>query len=155
MHVLADTHAPQNHRRFTGGKFTRDFTQRCCRYAAYGRHGFGAIALNILLKCFVVVGTCLNEILIDQAFFNHGVDECIEHGHIGIGLELQCAPSVFANVGDTGICQDNLGPALGSVFHPGSGHRMVGCRVGTYDQNQASMFHIVHLIADSGRANAL
>ena len=49
VHVLADAHAPQNHRAFAGGKFTRHLAQRFCGHATNGRHGFGAVALDIEL----------------------------------------------------------------------------------------------------------
>ena len=97
----------------------------------------------------------MNKVLIDQALFNDGVDQRIEHRDIGVGLELQRAPCVFANVGHAGVGQHNFGAALGRVFHPRGGHRMIGGGVGANDKNQTRMFNIVHLIADSSRANTL
>ena len=155
MHVLADAHAPKNHGRFAGGKFPGDFPDRFCRDAANGGHGFGAVALNVLLQRFVVVGAGLYKFLIGQALFYHGVNQCIEHGHIGIGLELQGAPSMLANVCDARIGQHNFGTAFGRIFHPSSRHGVVGRGVGADDKNQPSVFDVIHLIAHGRRAHTL
>ena len=110
--------------------------------------------MDVLLQRFVVVGAQLNEVLIHQTFFNDGVDQCVEHGHIGVGLELQSSPSMLANVGDTRICQDNFGASFGCVFHPSGSHGVIGRGVGANDKNQACMFNVVDLIADRCRAHA-
>ena len=154
VNVLADPHAPENHGGFAGGKFARYFAQCFCWNAANGRHGLRAIALDVLLQRFVVVGARLNEVLVYQAFFNDGVDQGVEHGHIGVGLELQSSPGMLANVGDTRICQDNFGASFGCVFHPSGSHGVIGRGVGADDKNEACMFNVIDLIADRCRAHA-
>ena len=154
MNVLAHTHAPENHGGFACRKFSRHFAQGFCRYTTNGCHGFRAVTLDVLLQCFVVVGARLNEVLIHQAFFNDGINQSIEHCHIGVWLELQGSPCMLANVCQTRICQNNFSAALGSVFHPCGSHWVIGCWVGTNDKNESCMFNIVDLIADSRRPHA-
>ena len=153
MNVLTDTHAPENHRCFAGGKFTRHFAQCFCRHTTNGRHGFRAVTLNVLFQGFVVISAHLNEVLIYQTFFNDGVDQGIEHGHVGVRFELQCSPGMLANVSHTRICQHNFGAALGCIFHPCGSHGVIGARVGANDKNEACMFNVVDLIANSRRTH--
>ena len=96
VHVLAYAHAPQNHRAFSFGKFACHLTQCLCRNAAYRRHGFGAVSLDVFTQGFKVACTVANEILIRQALINDGMNQGVEHGHIGVRLELQCTPGVLA-----------------------------------------------------------
>ena len=154
VHMLANAHAPQNHRAFGLGKCTRHFAQGLRRDATNGRHGFGAVAFHVVAQRFVVAGAVSNKGFVDQAFFDHGVDQRIEHGHVGIGLELQGAPGVLADVGNTWVSQHNFGAAPSGVFHPGGGHGMVGRGVGTDDKNQVSVLHIIDLVAHRARAHA-
>ena len=154
MHVLANTHTPQNHGALGGGKFTRYFAQGGGSNSANGRHGLWAIALDVFFQSLKVIGAVADEVNIHQAFFNDGVNHGIEHRHIGIGFELQGAPCVFADVGDARIGQHNLGAFLGSVLHPGCGDRMVVGGVGANHQNQTCMFYIVDLVAHCTRAHA-
>ena len=152
--VLADAHAPQNHGAFGLGKCPRHFAQGLRRYTANGRHGFGAIAFNVVAQCFIVAGAVGDKGLVSQAFFNDGVNQRVKHGHIGIGLELQGAPGVLPNVGNARVSQHDFGAALGSVFHPGGGHRMVGRGVRANHQYQLGVLHIVDLITHRARAHA-
>ena len=153
--MLADAHAPQNHRTFGFGEFARHFAQRLGRNAADRRHCLRAVGLDIFTQGLVVADAVANERLVRQALVNHGVDQRVEHGHIGIGLELQGAPGMFANLGDARVGQHNLRSAFGGVFHPGCGHRMVRRRVGADDENHAGVLNIVDLVADRARAHAL
>ena len=82
------------------------------------------------------------------------MDHGIEHGHIGVGLELQRAPGVFANVGDARVSQHNLGPFFGCVLHEGGRHRVVGRGVGADHKDQVRMLHIVDLVTHCARAHA-
>ena len=154
VHMLADAHAPQNHRAFGFGKFTRHFTQRLGWNTADRCHGFGAIGLDVFFQCFKITGTLGNEIIRYQPFLNHRIDQRIKHGNIGIGLELQRTPSVFADVCDARVSQHNFCAALCGVFHPGGSHRMVGGRVRANDKNQIRMLNIIDLVADCARAYA-
>ncbi len=55
VHMLADAHAPQNHRALGLGKCTRHFAQGLRRDAADRRHRLGAVALDVFSQRFVVV----------------------------------------------------------------------------------------------------
>ena len=154
MHVLANTHAPQNHGALGSGKFTRYFAQGGGRNSANRRHGFWAITLDVFFQSLEVIRSITNEILIHQAFFNNRVNQGVEHRYIGIGFELQGAPCVFTDIGDARIGQHNLGAFLGSVLHPGCGDRMVVGGVGANHQNQTRMLYIVDLVAHCTRAHA-
>ena len=136
MHVLAHTHAPQNHGALGAGKRACHLAQGLRRYATNRLHRFGAVTFDVLTQRLVVAGALGNKVLVGQALFNHHMDERVEHGHIGISLELQGAPGVFADVGNARIGQHNFGATLGRVFHPGCSDGMVGCGVGADDKNQ-------------------
>ena len=153
MHVLANAHAPQNHGAPSGCKFTRDFAQGGSRNSANRRHGFWAIAFDVFFQGVKVIGAVANEVLVDQALFNDGVNQGVEHRHIGIGFELQGAPCVFSYIGDARIRQHNLGAFLGSVLHPGCGDGVVVGGVGANHQNQACVFNIIDLVAHCARAH--
>ena len=155
MHMLADAHAPQDHRAFGLGKFTCHFPQRVRRNAADGRHGLWAVGLDVVAQRFVIAGAGGDEVMVHQTFVDHGVNQCVEHGHICVGFELQGTPGVFANVGHTRVSQHNFGTAFGGVFHPGCGHRMVGCGVGANHQDQPGVFDVVDLVAHRARPHAL
>ena len=155
MHVLADTHTPQNHGALSGCEFTCDFAQGGSSNSANGRHGLWAIALDVFFQSLKVIGAVADEVNIHQAFFNDGVNHGVEHRHIGIGFELQGAPCVFADVSDARIGQHNLCAFLGSVLHPGCGDRMVVGGVGANHQNQTRMLYIVDLVAHCTRAHTL
>ena len=152
--MLANAHAPQNHRAFSLGKRSCHFAQSLGRNAANRRHSFRAIAFDVIAQCFVIAGAVGDKGCVGQAFFNHRVDERIEHGHIGIRLELQSAPGVLPEVGNARVGQYDFGAALGGVFHPGGSHRVVGRGIGANDKNQICMFNVVDLVTHRARAHA-
>ena len=147
MHVLANAHAPQNHRAFGLGEFTRHFTQGFCRNTADRRHGLGAVALDVFSQGFVIVHPLVDEVLIHQPFVNDRVNQRVEHGHVGVGLELQRAPGMLADVGDARVRQHNFCAVLRSIFHKGGGHRMVGCRIGADHKDHVGVRHVIDLVA--------
>ena len=74
VHMLADAHAPQNHRAFGFGKSPCHFAQSLGRDTANRRHGFGAIAFDVIAQCFVIASAVGDKGFVGQAFFNHRVD---------------------------------------------------------------------------------
>jgi len=136
MHMLADAHAPQNHRPLGLGKGARHFAQGLGGNAADGSHRLGAAGFDLLAQGGVVVNPAANELLVCQSLFDDDVNQRIEHGDIGVGLELQGAPGVSAQVGDARVGQHDFGPPFGGVFDPGGGYRVVGAGVGTDDEDQ-------------------
>ena len=155
MHVLAHAHAPQDHGAFGLGKLARYFAQCGGRYAANGRHGLRAVALDAVPQGFKVAGPVPNKGLVCQSFFNDGMNQCVEHGHVGVRLELQLAPGVLAQVGAPGVGYDNFGTSFSRVFHPRGGHGMVVGGVGADHKNDFRVLHIVDLVAYCGRSHAL
>ena len=145
--MLADAHAPQNHGAFGLRKSPRYFAQGLRRYTANGRHGFGAIAFDVVAQRFIVAGAVSDKGFVGQAFFNHRVDQRVQHGHIGVCLELQGAPGVLPDVGNARVGQHDFGAALGGVFHPGGGHRVVRRRVRADHQYQLGVLHVIDLVA--------
>ena len=89
-----------------------------------------------------------NEILGYQSFFDDDVQERIEHGHIGIGLELQRAPRMSTDVCHSRIGQHNLGATQCCVFHPGSRYGVIAGGVGADDENEVRMLHVPCRIAN-------
>ena len=59
-----------------------------------------------------------------------------------------------SQIGAARIGYDDLQPALGSVLHPGGGHRVVARCIGADHQNQLGVLNIAHLIADRAGAYA-
>ena len=155
VHMLADAHAPQNHGAFGLGKGPRYLAQGLRRDAADRCHRLRAVAFHVLAQRLKIVGTPGNEVLVGQAFVDHGVDQRIEHGHVGVRFELQRAPGVFADVGHARVGQHNLGASFGRVLHPGGSHRVVGGGVGADQQDQLRVRHVVDLVADCARAHTL
>ena len=153
VYMLAHAHAPQNHCGFGPGELACDFPQGFSRYAANRRHGFGAIGLDVIAQRFKIAGAITDERFVGQPFVNDRVDQRVEHCHIGVCLELQRAPRVFADIGAARVGQDNFGALLRSVFHKGRSDRVVRRRVGADDKNQVRMLDIVDLVADRTRAN--
>ena len=153
--MLAYTHAPQNHGALSSGKFTRDFAQGGGRNPADGCHRFWAIALDVFFQRIKVVCTVADEVNIHQALFNDRINHGIEHRHIGIGFELQSAPCVLADIGDTRISQHNLGAFFGGILHPSGSYWMVVGGVGANHQNQTRMLDIVDLVTHCARAHTL
>ena len=155
VYVLANAHAPQNHRGFGLGKRPRYFAQGLRRNAANRLHRLGAVGFDVFFERLVVAGAVFNKLLVSQTFFNHHVDQRVQHGHIGVGLELQSAPGVFANVGNARVSQHNACACFSGVFHPGSGYRVVGRGVRTDDENQVGMLNIIDLVTHCTRAYTL
>ena len=75
------------------------------------------------------------------------MDERIEHRDIGVGIEGEGAPGMFADVGDARVGEHDLCAPFGRVLHPGRGDRMVGGRVRADHEDQLGMFDIVDLVA--------
>ncbi len=153
MHVLAHPHAPQNHGALGGGVGPRHFAQGVCRNAANGCHGFRRIRLHVGHQCVVVVDALRNEFGVHQALLHDHMQQGVEHGHVGVGLEIEHPPSVPPDVGPPWVGQHNARAPLGSVFHPGGGHRVIGRGVGANHQNQFGVFDVVHLVAHRTRAH--
>ena len=154
VHMLADAHAPQNHGALGFGKGAGDFAQGLSGNAANRGHGFGAVAFDVVAQRLVVAGARGDEFLVHQAFVNHGVDQRIDHGHIGVGLELQGAPCVLPDFGDARVGQHDFCTALGGVFHPGGSHRVVGGWVRADDEDQVGVLHVIDLVAHRARTHA-
>ena len=155
VHMLADTHAPQNHRAFGLGKLACHLANCFSRHTANRCHGLRAVSLDVVTQRFVIASASHNEISVYQAFINHCVNQCIEQRHISVGLELQRLPGMPAHVSDARVSQHDFGAAFGSVFHPRGGDRVVGGGVGANDKNQIRMLHIIDLIAHCARAHPL
>ena len=154
MNVLAHAHSPQNHRAFGFGKRTGYFTQGLRWDATNGLHRFGAVALDVFFESLIVACAFSNKVLVSQSFFNHHMDERIEHGDIGIGLELQGSPCVFTQIGNTRIRQNDFCAFLGSVLHPRGSHGVVRRRVGSDHKDQIGMLDVVDLVTHRARAHA-
>ena len=152
--VLAHAHAPEDHRGLGLRKRTRHLAQCLGRDAAHRRHGLGAAAHHVGLERLEIVGAIADKCLIHQAFVDHRVDQCVEQGHVGVGLELQRAPGVAADVGHARVGQHDLGATFCGVLHPGGGHGVVGCGVGADHEDQLGMLHVVHRVAHRARAHA-
>ncbi len=153
--MLADAHAPQNHGSFGLRKRTGNLAQGPGRNPANRRHGLGAVSLDVFPERFVIAGAPVDEVLVHQALLDHRMDQCIEHGHVGVGLELQRAPGVPADIGDARIGQHDPGALLRGIFHPGGGHGMVGRGIGADHKYQVGMRNVVDLVAHRRRAHAL
>ena len=153
MYVLTNTHAPQNHRRFGFSKLSGHHTQALCRNSANGSHCFRTVTLDVLFEGFKIRGAVLNKLLITQALFDDCVNHGIEHRYIGIGLKLQCLPSVLSNIGDARICQHNFGTVLGSIFHPRRCNWVIGGRIRTDHHNEPRVLNIIYLITHRTGAN--
>ena len=136
VHVLAHAHAPQNHGAASLGELPGHLANGLRGDATDRLHGLRAVALDVLAQSLKVTGSLGDEVLVGQALFDHDMDHRVKHGHIGVGLELQRAPRVFANVGDAGVGQHNLRTLLGCILHPGSGYGMVGRGVGANHKDQ-------------------
>ncbi len=89
MYMLGNPHAPENYRRFRGCKRPRHGTQCLGINTAYCLHLFRRKILYMLLEVFKTLGVGIDKIPVVQLFFDDGVQNSIEHGHVGAGLELQ------------------------------------------------------------------
>ena len=155
MNVLAYAHPPQNHCRLCSGKLARDFSQGFCWDTTNGCHCFRTISFDIFLEGFKVICTIFDEGLIYQILFDDGVNHCIQHCHIGVGLELHRTPSMLGNIGLTRIAQNNLGATFSGILKPGCCNRVIGCGVRSNQHNQAGVLHIIDLITYRTRSNTL
>ena len=155
MDVLTHAHTPQDHRGFRFSKLSGYFTQAFCRNPTNRSHCFRAITFNIFFESLKIRSAILDELLITQTFFDHGVNHGVEHGHIRIGLELQGPPGVLPNIRNAWICQNNFGTVLRSVFHPSGCDWVISSRIRSNHHNQTRVLNIIHLITNGARANTL
>jgi len=154
VHMLRDAHAPEDHRALAGGVGARHFAQRFGRDAAQRRHFLRREILRVFLQRFVVVGAVADEIFVDQAFVDDGVDHRVQHRDIHVGLELQVAPGVAVEVVAARIEHHQLGTGLHRILDPGGGHRVVRARVGADEEDHLGLGHVRYLVRHCTRADA-
>ena len=58
-----------------------------------------------------------------------------------------------ADVGDSRVCQNNARATLSRIFHPTCSHRVVAGWIGANHEDQVSLRHIAHRIADRAGAH--
>ena len=146
MHVLRHAHAPQNHRGLRGGEHARDLAQRGGRNAADLRHLLGREVGHVLLQLFEAGGAVIDEGFVDQTFLDDGVHHRVQHGHVGVRLELQEVGGVALQVVAARVAHDEPGTVLDRVLHPGGAHRVVHQRVGADQEDHFRMQHVAHRV---------
>jgi hypothetical protein len=88
VHVLRHAHAPQDHRALRGRVQARHVAQRLGVDAADRRHQLRAVAARLARSSSKPM-VRLDEALVDQAFGDDHVHHRVQHGDVGVGLELQ------------------------------------------------------------------
>jgi hypothetical protein len=136
MGVLAHAHAPQNHGGLCRGVGTGHFADDGCGNAADRSHRLRAERGHTGADGGQVVHVLGHIGLVHQAFFKHGVQQCVQQHHVGVGLEREGAPRVLGQVSAARVGHDDAGAALRGVFHPGGGHGVVGRGVGSDDDDE-------------------
>ena len=155
VHMLADAHAPENHRRFRRRIGTRHGADRCRINAANFRHPLGRRLGHRRFQRIKAVNPRGDEVRIGQAFEQDDVQHAVEQRHVGIRPELQMPLGEACQRCLARIGEQQLGAALDRVLDPARGDRVIGTRVGTNQKDQFRMRHILHRIADRAGANAL
>ena len=74
------------------------------------------------------------------------MDHRIEHRHVGVGLELEFAPGMAAQLGAAGIGDDQFRAVLDRILYPGCRDRMVRGRVRTNEENDFGFCDVRNLI---------
>ena len=154
VHMLAHTHAPQDHGGLGLGVGPCHFTKGGGGDAADLGHPFRRKVFDVVPQGVEILGPVVDEIRVVQLLFQDGVQQGVEQRHIGIRLELQGAPGVSREVGAAWVHQHDARTALGGVLHPGGRDRMVHRGVGADHQDEFGMLDIAHRVADRTRAHA-
>ena len=154
VHVLRHTHAPEDHRAFGGGVQAGHIAQCVGVNAADRCHQLGRVAFNVLAQLFVADGAAGNESFVDQTLGHDDVHHRVEHGHVGVGLELQVPVRHAREVRAARVQHQQLAAVFHSVLDPGGGHRVVDRRVGTNDDNHLGLGDVHHRVGHRPRADA-
>ena len=133
--VLGDAHAPDDHRSFGAGIDARNFLQGFSRDAAHGRYLLRGEFRDLLLQRFIALGALCDEVIILQSFLDDGMHQCIEHGHIGIGAELQEITGVARQFRLIRIQHDQGLTGARGIFHEGGGDRVINRGFSADDDN--------------------
>src|SRR3546814_2123139 len=95
MHVLGNSHAPQDDGSTRCGVKPRHFTQRFSWNAAHRSHEFWRIANNIFLERFVILGAFGDEIPIRQAFSDDHIQQRSEEHTSELQSLMRISYAVF------------------------------------------------------------
>ena len=146
VRVLRDPHAPENHRRATGGVEPCHLAKRRSVDAADGRHGLGRSVANCLAQFVKPAGSRRHERLINQPFLDDHMQHRVQHGHIGVGTKLQHMRGKTRKTVSARIGHDQLGARLHRILDPGGGDRVIDGGIGTDHKNDLGLTHIGDLI---------
>ena len=154
VHVLRNSHAPEDHRRARRREHPRHRAQRLRIDAAHGRHRLGAEARDVVAKLGVTARAVRDELRIDEILLDDRMHHRVQHRDVAVGLELQVVRRVPRQLRAARIGEDQLRAVLDGVLHPCRGDRMVRHRVRADQEHHLGLQHVHHRIRHRTRADA-
>src|SRR5581483_4409527 len=152
--VLRHTHAPEDDRRLGAGEGARHLAQRVGRNAADRRHFLRHEVLDAFLELVEALDIGLDVLLVVELLGDDGIEDAVEHRHVGAVLELQHAPGVALERLAARIHDDEPGVALGRLLEEGGGDRVVLGRIGADDDDDVGVLALVEGRRHRARADA-
>ena len=122
--------------------------------AAHGRHRFRTVVRDVLANLLVTARAVGDELCRDQAFLDDGVHHRVEHGHVGVGLELQIVRRMARELGTARVGENKLGAGLDRILDPRRRHRVIDDRIGADQQHDFGLHHVHDRIRHRARADA-
>ena len=135
VHMLADTHTPEDDRGARARIQPRHFAQGLRRDAADRLHLLRRKFLDAFLQLVETLGKPGDILLVGQPLADNRVDHRIQHGHIAARLERQMLIGMARQRLAARIHHDQLGAALGCVLDVSRRHWMVYRRIGADHDN--------------------
>ena len=155
VHVLADAHAPEDHRALGRREGARHLAQRRRRDAADRRHRLRAVAAHVLLQRLEVVDARLRTN--STSTRPSSITVWISALSIATSVSaLNCSvrQACARQLGAARVGEHDLRAALRRVLHPGRGDRMVLRRVRADHEDQLGVLDVVDRVAHRARADA-
>ena len=135
MDVLANAHAPKNHRPFGPGEGARGLPNDRRVDAANRRHALRREARQMGAHGLKTMGLPGDIIVIDQILGDDHMHHRVEQGDIGAGAELQHHVGVAGQGLAARVHHDQGRAGLDGVFEKGRGDRVVDRRIGADHHN--------------------
>ena len=155
MNVLADPHAPEDHRRPRAREGPRHVAHHARRDPGQPFHLLGREADQVRALRLPVLGHRLNILAIDQSLVGDDVHDRVQERHVRARTELQHVARMPLERLPARIHHDELAAALGELLEVSRGDGMVLDRVGADDDGHVGMLDLVEGRGDGGGADIL
>ena len=153
--VLADAHAPEDHRRPGAREGAGDVADHVGLDATERGHLLRREALDVVAELEEALGEALDVLPVVELLLHDHIHDGVQQRHVGAGAKLQPVGRVALQADPARVDGDQLAAALGELLEVGRRDRMVFDRVGADHDCDLGVLDLVEGGGNRARADVL